>query len=77
MENLHVFQEKVQKTWKNEFLEKFLILNEFPESKINEKHRKTSKPKSGKFARFSRKFVYVFQGKKKWWIYKFVMKLGS
>ena len=51
------------KFWKN--FEKILILNEFPESKINEKHRKTSKPKSGKFARFSRKLVHVFQGKKK------------
>ena len=36
----------------------------FPKLKINEKHRKTNKPKSGKFARFSRKFMHVFQGKK-------------
>ena len=42
---------------------------EFPKLKeIKEKWKnieKTSKPKNGKFARFSRKIVHVFQGKKK------------
>ena len=65
---MHVLREKVQNLEKNNFWENFrkisYFLNEFPELKINEKHKKTSKPKSGKFARFFRKFVHVFQGKK-------------
>ena len=36
---------------------------------------KTSKPKSGKFACFSRKLVHVFQGKKKDGFTKKEMKL--
>ena len=47
------------------FLENFWFFNEFPEFRINEKYRKPASPKNGKFARFSRKLVHVFQGKKK------------
>ena len=45
------------------FLENFWFFNEFPEFRINEKYRKPASPKNGKFARFSRKLVHVFQGK--------------
>ena len=61
--------EKKSKNWKIKFLKKFQnffwFFNEFPEFRINEKYRKPASPKNGKFARFSRKLVHVFQGTKK------------
>ena len=46
---------------------KFSDFYEFLELKKKWKNiEKTCKPKSGKFARFSRKLVHVFQGKKKY-----------
>ena len=63
------FSIKSQKIKKNEnfwkILKIFWFFNEFPEFRINEKYRKPASPKNGKFARFSRKLVHVFQGKKK------------
>ena len=64
---MHVFREKVQKLEKiifGKFSRNFWLLNEFPELKINEKHRKTSKPKSGKFARFFEKIRARFTRQK-------------
>ena len=65
----HAFREKVKKLKKIKsfeiFLENFWFFNEFPEFRINEKYREPASPKNGKFARFSRKLVHVFQGKKK------------
>ena len=60
--------EKKSKNKKINFLKKFenfLIFNEFPEFRINEKYRKPASLKNGNFAHFSRKLVHVFQGKKK------------
>ena len=54
-----------KKLEKLNFWKIFWFLNEFLELKINEKHRKTNKPKSGKFACFLRKLVHIFQGKRK------------
>ena len=64
----HAFREKVKKLKKIKFLkifENFLIFNEFPEFRINGKYRKPASLKNGKFARFLRKLMHVFQGKKK------------
>ena len=65
----HAFREKVKKLKKFKFLKIFWkisdFFNEFPEFRINEKYRKPASPKNGKFARFSRKLVHVFQGIKK------------
>ena len=61
----HAFREKFKKFKKLKFLENFWFFNEFPEFRINEKYIKPASPKNGKFARFSRKLVHVFQGKKK------------
>ena len=48
-----------KKFWFYEFLE----LKQIKEKWKNTE--KTNKPKSGKFARFSRKLVHIFQGKNK------------
>ena len=57
------FARKSEKKLKK--FENFLIFNEFPEFRINEKYRKPTSLKNEKFARFSRKLVHIFQGKKK------------
>ena len=62
----HAFREKVKKLKKNwKILKISWFFNEFLEFRINEKYRKPASLKNGKFARFSRKLVHVFQGKKK------------
>ena len=61
----HAFREKVKKLKKIKIFENFWFFNEFPEFRIHEKYKKPASPKNGKFARFSRKLVHVFQGKKK------------
>ena len=49
--------------WK--ILKNFWFFNEFLEFTINEKYKKPTSLKVGKFARFSRKLMHIFQGKKK------------
>ena len=70
----HAFREKVKKKFKI-FWKIFWFFNKFPEFRINEKYKKPANPKHGKFARFSRKLVHVFQGKKKDGFTKLEMKL--